>query len=207
MTATSFIAALLKDTGDRLRAAITAADAGTPLSGVIVPENRHKVPDIDPSHPIVLLRVPRIGRRGLDDTIPAFEFTISFSFDVLIAAGRDAADDLDRRLLDLLDAIDGVLFEDPAWVAQFLSIDTADMEFPEVGHDQYDVALALVSIVGTRQREFPPNVSAPFEGIGITDPEAADVGTKAGVVVAPIAGHPGEQHLINFDFDTPQEGS
>lgn len=199
----SWLSALLADTGARLRAAVSAAAGDAPLFGVIVPENRHKVPDIDPAHPIVLLRMPRFERQSLGDTIPAFEVTVTFSFDVLVAAGRESGADLDRRLIDLLDAIDGVLFEDAEWVAKFNEIVTAGAEFPEVGHEEHDVALALVTITMTLGREYQPTIAAALEGIGITDPESPDVGSKAGVVVGPVAGHPDETHRIAFDFDLP----
>lgn len=199
----SWLAALLADTGTRLRSAVTAALPDMPLYGVIVPDNRHKVPAIDPAHPIVLVRMPRFGRRSLGDTIPAFEVTVTFSFDALVASGRAASDTLDQRLVDLIDAIDGVLFEDAAWVAQFEEIVSADAEFPEVGHDDYDVALALVTITMTLGREYHPRIAPALEGVGITASGNPQAGTKAGVVVGPVAGHPDETHRIAFDFDLP----
>jgi len=199
----SWLAAKLADTGTRLRAAITAAEVGNPLRGVVVPENRHKVPDIDPARPIVLLRMPRFGRRSLGDSIPAFEVSVSFSFDVLVASGRGAETLLDQRMIDLLDAIDGVLFEDAEWVAQWNEVVSADAELLDGEVNELDVQLAQVTIVVTLGREYHPNVATVLEGIGVTDPEDPDAGTKAGVVVAPVAGHPDERHRIAIDFDVP----
>lgn len=202
--ATSLVALARVDLITRLRAAATAAIAGEPLHQVKVPLKRREIPKIDPATPIVLVKRPRVRRGALKDTIPAFQVTITFSIDVLVASGRDDSEILDDRLDDLLDAIDGVLFEDPAWVAQWEEIVTADEEFPEVDHDDYDVALAQLSIDVTTRWDFPPKVTAPFEGLGVTAAGAGQ-GTSAGVVVGPVAGHPDETHRIYIDTDLPQE--
>lgn len=203
--ATSLVATARTDLVARLRAAVQAAAVDAPLYQVEVPLKRREIPKIDPARPIVLVKRPRVRRGTLDDTIPAFLVTITFSIDVLVASGRDDSEELDDRLDDLLDAIDGVLFEDPAWVEQWEAITAADEEFPEVDHDQYDVALAQLSIDVTTRWDFPPKVDTPFEGIGVTAAGAPGQGASFGVVVAPVAGHPDETHRIHIDTDLPQE--